>query len=105
MATRDTSWIWDTTSGALIEANANEVDFKQSQERVYVFPFGTYERTRTVRTLEWIVVSKAAAKAAVTLATSDTATNENAEHSAVEVNRITGDWKFMRAVDSRSAWS
>lgn len=93
MALRDTSWIQDSTA---IRRSKKTVG-----ERVYFFPFGPLERTRTVVVDDWIALTQAAAEAYQTAHSTDT----NTTYSVNQTNMILGAYKLTRTVDSKGNWN
>jgi len=99
MALRDTSWI--TSGGVLQTGNSILIDKQAIEERVYFFPIGTYTRTRTILTREWVAVTQDAASNAVDCHAGDT----NSRVRAVETSRFCDGYKFVQDVDSYDSYT
>jgi len=93
MALRDTSWI---TAG-----HANVSDYKRARQTMAFFTGTTYTRTRTIITSEWVCLTYSAAKNYADSHAGDA----NTSFDVVEQNRIVGEYKLVRLVDSQSAWA
>ena len=93
MALRDTSWITDT--------HAIRRDRKKVGEKVYFFPFGPLERTRTVVVDDWINLTQAAAEAYQ----DSHATDTNTTFTVTQTNEVLNAYKLTRTVDSKSTWT
>ena len=92
MALRDTSWITDS--------NAIKVSHLPLYQDAFFTTGGHYERTQTITTDEWILLTYDAAKNYADNNV-DTATSFRVQ----EDNRIIGSYRLTRTTDVKTAWS
>jgi len=102
MALRDTSWA--ASSGSPQTANAILTDYKTIVQRAYFFPSGTYTRTRTIVTREWLAMTQAAATNAVDTLNAGDSTGY-VQYEAQQTNMITNAYKVIQNTDSYGNWT
>jgi hypothetical protein len=103
MALRDTTWMWDTTTGTVKVANAILLS-KSGGVEVVSQGTGTQTRKNTTTTYEFIAVTKAAALSVDSKVNADTA-NTTEQISLREVNRIVGEYGVTYTVNNKTGWS
>lgn len=103
MALRDTSWVWDTTTGSPKTSNAILVSETTGIEKQSLGS-ETVSRSILNTTYEWVGVTKAAALAFDSKIAADS-TNTTKTASISEQNRIVGAYNVTMVVNSTGGWS